>query len=45
MSADAVLRDEGRDWRLRFSLWLTLGWLTLGALYISGVVGWGGFVQ
>ena len=42
--SDAGL-PEARDWRLRFSLWVTVGWLFLGALYISGVVGWAPFVQ
>ncbi len=28
------------DWRLRFSLFVTLGWVLLGTIYISSVVGW-----
>ncbi len=43
--AEAVVENEARDWRLRLSLWITVVWLILGTLYISGVVGWVGFVQ
>jgi hypothetical protein len=34
-----------RDWRLRASLALTAGWLLLGLVYISNVVGWTAFVR
>ena len=42
--------DHGRhrtigDWRMRISLVLTAGWLTLGFLYISSVVGWSRFAN
>ena len=36
---------EGTDWRLHFSLGLTIVWLLLGFAYISGVVGWTDFVR
>jgi hypothetical protein len=47
MSTDFAsdLRLEGPDWRLRFSLALTVVWLLLGLTYISGVVGWTDFVR
>lgn len=31
---------RGRDWRLHASLALTIGWLVLGFVYISSIVGW-----
>ncbi len=37
--------DEGIDWRLRFSMTITAGWLVLGFIYISKVVGWTDFAQ
>ena len=39
------LEPEGRDWRLHFSLGLTVVWLLLGFAYISSVVGWTDFVR
>ncbi len=53
MASDALAPDslpsatapDAADWKLRLSLWLTVVWLVLGALYISGVVGWMGFIQ
>ncbi len=42
---DETRFEEGADWKLRASLVLTIVWLALGAFYISGVVGWMGFVQ
>jgi hypothetical protein len=33
------------DWRLRISMGLTLGWLLLGYIYISSVVGWSSFAS
>lgn len=33
------------DWRLRASIFVTAGWLGLGVIYISMVVGWSDFVQ
>jgi hypothetical protein len=47
MSSDlpSDLALEGRDWRLHFSLGLTIVWLLLGLTYISGVVGWTDFVR
>lgn len=35
---------DGADWRLWLSLGLTVGWLLLGFIYISEVVGWTDFV-
>ena len=43
--AEASMTNETRDWRLRLSLWITVVWLILGTLYISGVVGWVSFAQ
>ena len=34
-----------KDWRLRFSVGVTIIWLLLGFTYISGVVGWTDFVR
>ena len=47
MSIDSPsdLEPQGRDWRLHFSLGLTIVWLLLGFAYISGVVGWTDFVR
>jgi hypothetical protein len=42
---DAPLPEQGRDWRLRISLFVTLGWLMLGFIYVSSVVGWTEFVS
>ena len=39
------LEPRGTDWRLRFSLAVTIVWLLLGFTYISGVVGWTDFVR
>ena len=39
------LEPVGRDWRLHFSLGLTIVWLLLGFAYISSVVGWTDFVR
>jgi hypothetical protein len=41
------MSDAGRrrDWRVWFGLGLTLGWLTLGFLYIDRTLGWGGFLH
>ena len=39
------LEVQGTDWRLHFSLGLTIVWLLLGFTYISGVVGWTDFVR
>ena len=36
---------QGRDWRLHFSLGVTIVWLLLGFAYISSVVGWTDFVR
>jgi hypothetical protein len=36
---------QARDWRLRVSVALTAGWLLLGFIYISTVVGWTDFVS
>lgn len=44
-SDGAADRADGADWRLRFSLGLTVGWLLLGFIYISKVVGWTDFVS
>lgn len=33
-----------RDWRLRVSMALTVGWLVLGFVYISNIIGWTQFV-
>ena len=33
-------RVRRRDWRLRASLLLTIGWLILGLFYISNIIGW-----
>lgn len=33
------------DWRLRLSMGLTFGWLVLGVVYITSVVGWRAFAQ
>jgi hypothetical protein len=41
--SDLELGDT--DWRLRFSLAVTIVWLLLGLTYISGVVGWTDFVR
>jgi hypothetical protein len=38
-------RPEGLDWRLHFSLTLTIAWLLLGFAYISSVIGWTDFVR
>ena len=47
MSTDAPSDfDAGpKDWRLHFSLALTIVWLLLGFAYISSVVGWTDFVR
>ena len=47
MSIDSPsdLELGGTDWRLRFSLGVTIVWLLLGLTYISGVVGWTDFVR
>ncbi|MBW2397525.1 MAG: hypothetical protein JRG95_25045, partial [Deltaproteobacteria bacterium] len=47
MSAETASPEQpvGRDWRLTMSMGLTLVWLAMGVLYISGVVGWPTFVQ
>jgi hypothetical protein len=39
------LEPAGADWRLHFSLGLTIVWLLLGFTYISGVIGWTDFVR
>ena len=39
------LEPVGADWRLRFSLGLTIVWLVLGFTHISGVIGWTDFVR
>ena len=38
-------RPKGLDWRLHFSLTLTIAWLLLGFAYISSVIGWSDFVH
>ena len=35
---------QGSDWRVRLGVGATGVWLLLGMLYITGIVGWGGFV-
>ncbi len=45
MSHTIEMSGHGPDWRLRFSLGVTVGWLLLGFIYISEVVGWTGFVR
>ena len=35
---------QAPDWRLRFSLGVSIVWICLGVLYISSVIGWSGFV-
>jgi hypothetical protein len=42
---EAPVRQEEIDWRLRASMGLTIGWLVLGVIYISMVVGWGDFAS
>ncbi len=37
--------QRAADWRLRTSMGVTVGWLLLGFIYISLVVGWGDFVR
>ncbi len=37
------LFDEALDWRIWLGLSLTVGWLALGAMYISTTIGWGKF--
>ena len=37
--------SERRDWRLTFSLVLTVGWVALGVIYISRIVGWRDFAS
>ena len=39
------VEPAGADWRLHFSLGLTIVWLLLGFTYISGVIGWTDFVR
>jgi hypothetical protein len=34
---------QQRDWRLRVSMALTVGWLVLGLFYISSIIGWTAF--
>ena len=34
-----------RDWRLRVSIFVTIGWLFLGLIYISNIVGWTEFAR
>lgn len=34
---------QSRDWRLRVSMALTVGWLVLGLFYISNIIGWTAF--
>jgi hypothetical protein len=41
---DLDSQKQGADWRTRFGLVITAGWLVLGLLYISVVVGWTDFV-
>jgi hypothetical protein len=36
---------ESPDWRLHFSLGLTIAWLLLGLTYISSVIGWTDFAR
>ena len=43
LSSEAKLSD--RDWRLHFSLGLTIVWLLLGLTYISSVIGWTDFAR
>ena len=35
---------QSSDWRLRLGVGATAVWLLLGLLYISSIIGWGGFV-
>ena len=37
------LFDEALDWRIWLGLSLTIGWLALGATYISTTIGWDNF--
>jgi hypothetical protein len=42
---DSTELMRARDWRLRVSVALTAGWLLLGFIYISTVVGWADFAS
>ena len=35
---------DARDWRLGFGLGVSVAWLALAALYVTGIVGWRAFV-
>lgn len=45
MSKESLAMRSSADWRVRFGVGLTAIWLSLGALYISFVVGWREFVH
>jgi len=45
MNASIPPTSQSTDWRVRLGVGATAVWLGLGVLYISGVVGWGHFVQ
>ncbi len=36
---------QGADWRLGFSMVLTVGWLLLGVAYVSQIIGWRDFAS
>jgi hypothetical protein len=44
-TGDTLNRANRIDWRLRISFTLTVGWLVLGLIYISTVVGWTDFAR
>ncbi len=43
MTSEGFLFDEALDWRIWLGLSLTIGWLLLGAAYISTTIGWSNF--
>lgn len=45
MQANSPLSDAPapRDWRVVFGLCVSVAWLGLAALYITGIIGWGAF--
>jgi hypothetical protein len=45
MSREGQGDSKGIDWRLLFSMGVTAGWLVLGVIYISKVVGWADFAM
>jgi len=44
-TASGLISQRSLDWRIRFGLAVTGGWLLLGAIYVSSTIGWGNFAS